>query len=93
MRNADSQTLDPQLRTLIFDTPTPQHVLKLCIRCSRAAQVADLGLARVLEPGEGVVTTQTYGTVSHMPPELLVSGLLSRQADVYRYCAQPHLCM
>jgi len=48
------------------------------------AKVADFGLARVLEAGAGV-TTKTYGTVTHMPPELLTDGLLSKAADVYAF--------
>ena len=29
--------------------------------------------------------TKTYGTVTHMPPELLLDGKLSKSADVYAY--------
>lgn len=29
--------------------------------------------------------TKTYGTVTHMPPELLLEGKLSKSADVYAY--------
>ena len=31
------------------------------------------------------VETSTYGTVTHMPPELLSAGKLSRHADVYSF--------
>ena len=31
------------------------------------------------------VETTTYGTVTHMPPELLSEGKLSRAADVYSF--------
>ncbi len=31
------------------------------------------------------IETTTYGTVTHMPPELLSDGKLSRAADVYSF--------
>ena len=31
------------------------------------------------------IETTTYGTVTHMPPELLSEGKLSRAADVYSF--------
>ena len=31
------------------------------------------------------IETSTYGTVTHMPPELLTDGKLSRAADVYSF--------
>ena len=34
---------------------------------------------------EAQVETKTYGTVTHMPPELLLDGKLSKSADVYAY--------
>ena len=37
-----------------------------------AAKVADFGLSRTL--GNESVDTGTYGTVTHMPPELLTTG-------------------
>ncbi len=37
------------------------------------AQVADFGLARVLKD-KNHIKTQTFGTVTHMPPELLAKG-------------------
>lgn len=39
----------------------------------RCTQVADFGLARVLKD-KGHIKTQTFGTVTHMPPELLAKG-------------------
>ncbi|KXZ50686.1 hypothetical protein GPECTOR_15g370 [Gonium pectorale] len=47
------------------------------------AKVADFGLSRVLS-GEAI-TTRSYGTITHMCPELLVDGLLSKAADVYSF--------
>ena len=39
-------------------------------------QVSDFGLARLIML-QGRITTDTYGTVTHMPPELLTGGDLS----------------
>ena len=49
------------------------------------AKVADFGLGRdkLAEP----VNTHTYGTVTHMPPELLIQGDLSKACDVYAFGA------
>lgn len=46
-------------------------------------QVADFGLSRRLE--NNCVHTATFGTVTHMPPELLSHGTLTTAADVYSY--------
>ncbi|KAL6749139.1 kinase-like domain-containing protein [Haematococcus lacustris] len=46
------------------------------------AKVADFGLARVLKDNNHI-KTQTFGTVTHMPPELLAKGTLSPSSDVY----------
>ncbi len=46
-------------------------------------QVSDFGLSRVLE-GESCYT-KTYGTVTHMPPELMLNGCLSKASDVYSF--------
>ena len=46
-------------------------------------QVADFGLSRVVEAVS--VETKTYGTITHMPPELLLEGRLSKSADVYAF--------
>lgn len=48
-------------------------------------KVADFGLSRVLAAGVERISTRTYGTVTHMPPELLLSGVLSKSADVYAF--------
>jgi serine/threonine protein kinase len=44
--------------------------------------VADFGLSRKLDY-TAMLRINSYGSVTHMPPELLTSGLLSRAADVY----------
>lgn len=47
------------------------------------AKISDFGLSRVLKPELNHICTQTFGTVTHMPPELLASGIMSPSADVY----------
>lgn len=49
--------------------------------CAVLLQVADFGLSRVL--ATDTVQTKTYGAVSHTPPELLLTGCLSKAVDVY----------
>lgn len=48
-------------------------------------KVADFGLSRLLATDASHLTTQTHGTVSYMPPELLRDGVMSRSADVYSF--------
>ena len=52
--------------------------------------MSDFGLSRTVGPegeggDEGVVATRTYGTVTHLAPELLLQGRMSRAADVYSF--------
>ena len=51
---------------------------------SWSLQVSDFGLSRVFTGSTGIAT-ETYGTVTHMPPELLSEGRLTRGADVYAF--------
>lgn len=44
------------------------------------AKVTDFGLSRVVQ--ETVIKTETFGTATHMPPELLTKGLCSKAVDV-----------
>jgi serine/threonine protein kinase len=46
-------------------------------------QVGDFGLSRFL--GVQQLTTSTCGTVSHMPPELISQGALSKSVDAYSF--------
>jgi serine/threonine protein kinase len=46
------------------------------------ARVGDFGLARV---AAGEVSTASFGTCSHMAPELMTDGLLTRAADVWSF--------
>lgn len=45
--------------------------------------MSDFGLSRVLQETKNHIKTQTFGTVTHVPPELLSKGTLSSKADVY----------
>ncbi len=50
------------------------------------AKVGDFGLSRAM--GDVVsshLSTATVGTVTHMPPELLLSGRLRPSCDVYSF--------
>ncbi|KAK9807836.1 hypothetical protein WJX72_010653 [[Myrmecia] bisecta] len=49
-----------------------------------AAKISDFGLSRTLQ-GDIPVQPASFGTVTHMPPELLKDGRLSRAADVYSF--------
>jgi hypothetical protein len=46
------------------------------------AKISDFGLSR-LEGGS--MKTQTVGTVSHVAPELLIEGMMSKSADVFAF--------
>lgn len=41
---------------------------------SLTGQVSDFGLSRVIAKDCNVINTRTFGTVTHMPPELLSKG-------------------
>lgn len=47
------------------------------------AKVGDFGMSRFQEAI--AVNTTTYGTVTHMPPELLMEGKLTKAADVWAF--------
>merc|ERR1712113_829262 len=51
---------------------------------SGGCKVCDFGLAKVLLEEQHIVT-KTLGTVSHMPPELILDNILSPPADVYAW--------
>ena len=60
---------------LTTDTASPSHVL---------AKVADFGLARTVDV-QSKIETRTYGTVTHMPPELLAKGIFSKASVHYAH--------
>lgn len=47
------------------------------------ARIADFGLSRAIL--ESTITTESMGTVTHMPLELIQDGVLSQATDVYSY--------
>uniref|UniRef100_A0A7R9YSM5 Protein kinase domain-containing protein n=1 Tax=Chlamydomonas euryale TaxID=1486919 RepID=A0A7R9YSM5_9CHLO len=47
------------------------------------AKVTDFGFARIV--AQNHVHTKAYGTVTHMPPELLERGLLTTAADIFSF--------
>uniref|UniRef100_A0A7S3QQM4 Protein kinase domain-containing protein n=1 Tax=Dunaliella tertiolecta TaxID=3047 RepID=A0A7S3QQM4_DUNTE len=47
--------------------------------------VSDFGLSRVIAADCPVIKTHTFGTVTHMPPELLSKGRLLPSSDVYAF--------
>ena len=49
------------------------------------AQVGDFGLSRLMDKESDSLETSTHGTVTHMPPELLMDGRLSRATDIYSF--------
>ncbi|KAK9826029.1 hypothetical protein WJX74_006733 [Apatococcus lobatus] len=49
------------------------------------AKVGDFGLSRLMDKESDSLETCTHGTVTHMPPELLMDGRLSRATDVYSF--------
>ena len=51
-------------------------------------QVADFGMSRRIKNKS--VHTVTYGTATHMPPELLMHGTLTTAVDVYAFGDPPH---
>ncbi|KAK9825995.1 hypothetical protein WJX74_003878 [Apatococcus lobatus] len=73
-------------RSILHGDLTGSNVLLCsCARDSRGwiCKVSDFGLSRVLD-GDSCYT-KTYGTVTHMPPELMLNGCLSKAADVYSF--------
>jgi serine/threonine protein kinase len=57
------------------------------------AKISDFGLSRALGAGQTHQSTRTVGTVTHVPPELLLSGKLSAKADVYALGEGPSPCL
>jgi serine/threonine protein kinase len=47
------------------------------------AKVADFGLSLEIDPSETHVSNAFQGTVTHMAPELLLAGRVSKASDVY----------
>ncbi|WIA11661.1 hypothetical protein OEZ85_011762 [Tetradesmus obliquus] len=65
-----------------------RNVLVSSSRCAPyglVAKLADLGLSRVIKQHSIHRTTNTVGTLSHMPPEMLRFGRMSPAADSYAF--------
>ncbi|KAK9802666.1 hypothetical protein WJX73_002782 [Symbiochloris irregularis] len=52
--------------------------------CKWIGKVSDFGMSRAMEGGSSF-HTKTFGTVTHMPPELLMEGKLSRATDTFAF--------
>jgi len=48
-------------------------------------RLADFGLSRVLDLNVTHLSTQSFGTVPYMPPELLSQGRMTKAVDVYSF--------
>ena len=58
--------------------PGWRHTGRQCL------QVADFGLSRKLNI-QSKLSTETVGTITHMPPELLIDGVMSKAGDVFAF--------
>ena len=50
-------------------------------------KIADFGMARDFSVKDRI-ETRMYGTVTHMPPELIESGIASKAVDIYAMVRQ-----
>ena len=48
----------------------------------KEVKIGDFGMSRALVPD---ILTETYGTMTHMPQELLIDGIMSQAVDVYSF--------
>jgi hypothetical protein len=73
-------------KSIIHADLTGRNVLLASSTNSRGftAKVCDFGLSRLTKGGEAI-QTDVLGTITHMPPELLTSKLLSPVADVWAF--------
>ena len=61
-------------------------VRRLTVRPPPAGRrLADFGLSRVLDLNVTHLSTQSFGTVPYMPPELLSQGRMTKAVDVYSF--------
>ena len=49
------------------------------------AKVSDFGLSKFMSPYKTHHSTRSHGTITHMPPEMLRSGTLTKAVDVYSF--------
>lgn len=52
---------------------------------SFVAKVSDFGLSKFMSPMKTHHSTRSHGTITHMPPEMLKSGTLTKAVDVYSF--------
>jgi len=73
-------------RNTIHSDLTGRNILLASADCPHGftAKVGDFGIARVTQSGEPLCTN-TLGTITHMPPELLLSNVLGLAADVWAF--------
>lgn len=74
-------------RNIVHADLTGRNVLLAsCERVPRGfvAKVCDFGLSRLTKGGEAISTSE-LGTITHMPPEMLMKNMLSPQADVWAF--------
>ncbi|KAK9817045.1 hypothetical protein WJX72_008849 [[Myrmecia] bisecta] len=69
------------------DLKTANVLLKSTPKDSRGyiCKLADFGLSRLLDGTQTHISTQSFGTITHMPAELLRNGKLTRAVDVYSF--------
>eukprot|EP00210_Caulerpa_lentillifera_P006060 g5791.t1 len=74
------------IRIVHGDLKTENVLLKNDVADPRGfvCKVSDFGLSRFLAE-DTHIETFTYGTITHMPPELLKGGILTPAADVYSF--------
>jgi len=58
--------------------PNPNRILN-------PRRLADFGLSRLMDNDQSHISTQTFGTIPYMPPELLADGRMTRAVDVYSF--------
>ena len=73
----------PVARALLMHLVEAGGIHTSLTHVSLPLQVADFGLSRVLS--QEAISTGTFGTVTHMPPELLTTGRLSKSVDTYAF--------
>lgn len=49
------------------------------------AKVSDFGLSKFMSPMKTHHSTRSHGTITHMPPEMLRTGTLTKAVDVYSF--------
>lgn len=78
------KTAQIQSQAVLVLTPQREAASgRFCLSTGGAVQVSDFGLSR-LSKGK-YVESKVYGKVTHMPPEVIIEGLVSRASDAYSF--------